>query len=204
MSRIAIIGSGDLGAQIRKLVIETENTFVGFFDDYQPVGESILGKTADIVKYYNEDLFDEILIGIGYKHMEFRSKLYNELSDLVPFATIIHPSSYVDNNAQIGSGTVIYPGCTIDSGVVLSGNNLLNVGVVVAHDTEIGSNTFISPAVAIAGFVKIGSACIVGLNASVIDNVHIQSGSQIGAGTVVIRSIEKSGLYVGNPARFVR
>ena len=81
---------------------------------------------------------------------------------------------------------------------------MLNVGVVVAHDTEIGRNTFLSPAVAIAGFVKIGSACIVGLNASVIDNVHIQSGTQIGAGTVVIRSIEKSGLYVGNPARFVR
>lgn len=204
MSRIAIIGSGDLGIQIRKLVVETDNTFVGFFDDYQTDGELIIGKTSEIVKCYNEGLFDEILIGIGYKHMWFRSKLYGDLNGLVPFATLIHPSSYVDINAQIGPGTIIYPGCTIDSGVTLSGNNLLNVGVVLAHDTEIGSNTFISPSVAIAGFVKIGSACIIGLNASIIDNLCIESGTQIGAGTVVIRSIDKPGLYVGNPAKFVR
>ena len=39
---------------------------------------------------------------------------------------------------------------------------------------------------------------------TIIDNIKVNKKTQIGAGTVVINSIEKSGLYVGNPAKFVR
>ena len=34
--------------------------------------------------------------------------------------------------------------------------------------------------------------------------INIVANTQLGGATVVINSIEKSGLYVGNPAKFVR
>jgi acetyltransferase-like isoleucine patch superfamily enzyme len=46
--------------------------------------------------------------------------------------------------------------------------------------------------------------CILGINATVIDNITIVSNTQLGGGSVVIKNIEHSGLYVGNPTRFIR
>jgi acetyltransferase-like isoleucine patch superfamily enzyme len=62
----------------------------------------------------------------------------------------------------------------------------------------------LSPRVALAGFVTVEEMCILGINATVIDNINIVSKTQIGGGSVVIKNIEQSGLYVGNPIRFIR
>lgn len=61
-----------------------------------------------------------------------------------------------------------------------------------------------SARIAVAGFAEIGEQCFVGINSTIIDGIKITDNTQIGAGTVVIKSIEKSGLYVGNPAKFIR
>lgn len=54
------------------------------------------------------------------------------------------------------------------------------------------------------GFVNIKEQCIIGINSIIIDNISITEGTRIGGGTVVIKNIEEKGLYVGNPARFVK
>ena len=41
------------------------------------------------------------------------------------------------------------------------------------------------------------------LTTFVIDNIKIHSNTQIGGGGVVIKNINKNGLYVGNPVRFI-
>src|SRR5690606_3418643 len=106
--------------------------------------------------------------------------------------------------AIIEKGSVVYPGCLIDANAVIKANTILNISCAIAHDTTIGSHCFLSPRVAIAGFVNIEELCIIGINATLIDNLTIISQTQIGAGTVVIKSIESKGLYVGNPAKFIR
>lgn len=88
--------------------------------------------------------------------------------------------------------------------VVLKENVFLNVGVVVAHDSTIGAHSFLSPAVSVAGLVSIGERNFLGINTTVIDNITTVDACQTGGGTVVIKDLDKAGLYVGNPARFVR
>jgi UDP-3-O-[3-hydroxymyristoyl] glucosamine N-acyltransferase len=80
----------------------------------------------------------------------------------------------------------------------------MNLGCCIAHDALIGAHTFLSPRVAIAGFVKVEEGCNLGINSTIIDNIAIAANTQIGGGSVVIKAIEKSGLYVGNPVRYVR
>lgn len=209
MKTLAIIGSGDLGQQIAHYALTDKHyEKVVFFDDFtneKTANEyEVLGKTSDIENAFKNRLFDEILIGIGYKHLEAKAKIFNLLSVKIPFGKIVHSTSWIDKTAVIESGCVIYPGCVIDAKSVIQSNVLLNVGCVVAHDTVIGNHTFLSPRVAVAGFVTIGEQCIVGINATIIDNIKISDKTQIGGGTVVIKNIEKSGLYVGNPAKFIR
>ena len=54
-----------------------------------------------------------------------------------------------------------------------------------------------------AGFVNIKVQCTIGIN-PIIDNISITEETRTGGGTVVIKNIEEKGLYVGNPARFIR
>jgi acetyltransferase-like isoleucine patch superfamily enzyme len=52
--------------------------------------------------------------------------------------------------------------------------------------------------------IKIGNDVWLGANAIVLDGVEIAEGCVIGAGAVVTKTTEPYGIYVGNPARFLR
>ncbi|TCK84903.1 acetyltransferase [Albibacterium bauzanense] len=210
MKRLAIIGSGDLGQQIAYHA-QTDNHYevIGFFDDFRNKGERIndlpiLGKTNAIIDAFQQKIFDELLIGIGYKHLVFKREIYQKFKNKIPFGKLIHSSSILDSSSIIKEGVVIYPGCIIDQQVIIEENTLINVGCCIAHDTKIGAHSFLSPRVAIAGFVKVGESCILGINSTIIDNIQLVNNTQIGGGAVVIKNIEQEGLYVGNPVRFIR
>ncbi|MGI0107076.1 acetyltransferase [Salinimicrobium sp. WS361] len=208
MSTLAIIGSGQLGQQIAHLAKQEQKfSNIIFFDDFTSKkkinGYEVLGKTSEILSLYNQNFFDELIIGIGYKHMNARGEFFNKYNGTIPFANIIHSSCIIDSTVKMGSGLIIYPGCIIDKNVVLHNNILVNIGVVISHDSVIKSHSFISPRVGMAGFVKIGKQCVLGINSTIIDNITICDNVQLGGATVVIKNLKVSGLYVGNPARFI-
>lgn len=209
MKTLAIIGAGHLGQQIAHYAI-TDNHYhkVVFFDDFSPntnvLGIPVIGSSNEVDSEYKNKSFDEIIIGIGYKHLEVRKQLHEKYSKLIPFGKIIHSTSWVDKTATVKAGCVIYPACCIDANVTIEENTIMNIGCTVAHDTRVLKHCFLSPRVAVAGFVTIEEMCVIGINTTIIDNISVKSQSKIGGGTVVTKSIEKSGLYVGNPHRFVR
>lgn len=206
---LAIIGSGDLGQQIAHYAI-SDNHYgrVVFIDDFAKQSSinaiAIIGTTKDIVDLYKNKLFDELIIGVGYKHLLKRKQLFEVFSKIIPFGTIIHSSSWVDESSVIKAGCVIYPSCSLDSNSFIEENTIINIGCTIAHDTIIGAHSFLSPRVALAGFVKVDELCVLGINSTIIDNLKISSGTQLGGGTVLIKDVLDSGLYVGNPARKIR
>lgn len=210
MKRIAIIGSGQLGQQIsHHIQYDTKDKVIGYFDDFAEKGTlinglPIIGKTTEVLNSFQKGIFDFLLIGIGYNHIESRKTFYNSFEFEIPFYTFIHSSCIIDPSAKIGKGTVIYPGCIIDKNTVIKDNVLINIGCSIAHDSIISSHSFLSPRVASAGFVNIDECCFIGINTTIIDNISITKSVQLGGGTVVIKNIEKPGLYVGNPTKFVR
>jgi sugar O-acyltransferase (sialic acid O-acetyltransferase NeuD family) len=209
MKTLAIIGAGDLGQQIAHYALTDKHyNDVIFFDDFS-VGKTIngftvLGSLEDIIDNYNKKKFQEIIIGIGYKHLDRRKELFEQFIPAIPFGKIIHSTVWKDPTSQVMQGCVIYPGCVLDARSVIAENTILNVSCSVAHDTVVGPHCFLSPRVAIAGFVKVEEKCILGINSTIIDNINICANSQLGGGTIVIKNIEKAGLYVGNPSRLIR
>jgi sugar O-acyltransferase (sialic acid O-acetyltransferase NeuD family) len=206
---LAIIGCGHLGQQIAHYAVSDGHyQNVVFFDDFSEEknknGFEILGNCDAIEYEFRNNSFDEIIIGIGYKHLEKRKFFFERYEDRIPFGTILHSSCWIDQSAIVKKGSVVYPFCCIDAHAVIGENTVLNISCSIAHDTIVGNHCFLSPSIAVAGFVKIEDQCIIGINTTVIDNITIKSKTQIGAGTVVIDNIEKVGLYVGNPQRFIR
>ena len=210
MKKLAIIGSGDLGQLIAyHAVTDKQFEVVGFFDDYAVENTTInkvkvLGTIADIETLYKQNVFDVIICGIGYKHLEFREKLFHDLQHKIEFANLIHSSCYIDASCNLGKGIFMLPSSVLDFNVTIADNVVINVASAIAHDSKIGSHTFISPRVAIAGFVIVGKRCNIGINSTIIDNITIADNVQTGGGTVVNKDLKNKGLYVGNPARFIR
>lgn len=208
MNRVAILGSGDLGVQLAHHInSDSDHQVIGFFDDLRESGSQVdgipvLGSLRSVRKQYAAGEFDSVLVGIGYRHLVLRQKLYEELSPHVPFATFIHPSAIVDPTCTIGRGVVIYSGCVIDMHSEICPNTLLNVGCVIAHHSRIGMGCFLSPSVSVAGFVQVQSGVTLGIGTTIIDNINIHAGVRTGAGAVVTSNLVTPGLYVGIPARW--
>lgn len=188
---------------------DAKKEVVGFFNDFELQGTKVndipvLGGGGNVLQLYKEGIFDCLMIGVGYQHFEYRKKTFERFKGIIPFANIIHSSAYIDPSCQLGEGIFILPGCCLDRQVQLEDNVLLNTACSIAHDTRVGAHSFLSPRVALAGFVKIGQCCNIGINTTIIDNITITDGVQTGGGSVVNKSIEQKGLYVGVPARFIR
>lgn len=205
--KLAIIGAGELGVQIANLASQGTNYDIfGFFDDIIKIGikvdkYKVIGNTKEILYSYDKGEFDVIIIAIGYKYLKDRKRLYLELFERIPFATIIHPTCIIDPSAIIGSGVVLYQGCIIDKNVIIKDNVLINIAVVVSHDSCIGAHSFIAPRVVFSGFVQIMECCFLGTGTIVVDNITVSSNNYIGAGAVIINNIIEEGVYVGNPAK---
>lgn len=208
MNRLAIIGAGDLGELIAHHAHNDKHyEVVGFYDDFKDSDASVskfkvLGKLNNIEKDFNDGIFDCLMVGIGYKFMVFRKNIFQKYYTRIPFGNVIHTSSYIDSSVILGEGIFILPGCTIDKDVILGNNVLVNTAAIIAHDSEIRAHSFISPAANIAGKTIIDECCIIGINATIIDNLRIAPFTQIAGGSVVIKSIDISGLYAGIPAQF--
>ena len=210
MKKLAVIGSSDLAQLIaHHAVSDGHYIMAGFYDDYKEEGSlvdgiRISGRLNRIEEDFENGLFDCLMVGIGYKHMDFRKSIFETLSGKIPFGKIVHSSCYVDPSATIEAGCFLLPGCVIDRNVHVYENVLLNTGCVIAHDSSVSKHSFLSPAVKMAGFSKIGQSCIIGINATIIDNVVISEGIQVGAGAVVTKILNEAGLYVGCPAKRIK
>lgn len=208
-TKIAIIGSGELGKSIAHYALDNGYMVVGFYDDFQQAetvfGIPVLGKLNKIEVDYSNGLFDALVCAIGNYHFNFREHVFNKYHHElgIPFATIIDKSCHVDKTARIGAGVVMFPTALVDKGCVIENNVLLNVGVTIAHDSRVNEHSFLFPRVAIAGFSTIGKRCMVGINSTIVDNITVCDDVRMG-GTLLIHDVTEPGLYVGVPARFVK
>ena len=212
MERLAIIGAGELGVQIYNLNKNSNIQYevVGFYDDFSEIdttvveNKMVVGNVDNVLDDFNNNLFDELVIAVGYKHLNHRKSIFDKFSEIIPFASIIHKTCLIDETATIDSGSVLYAGCIIDKNVHIKNNVLLNLGVVVSHDTAIGNHSFIAPGVVISGFVEIDELNFIGSGTVIVDNVKVCAQNVIGAGSVVPFNLRKSGLYVGNRLRKIK
>lgn len=204
MSKIlAILGAGELGRQIANFALnDLHYSKVVFYDDYS-IEIDVQGKSDALLKDYSENKFNELIIGIGYHHLQARKEKYETFKNKIPLGKIIHSSSWVDNSATIGEGCIIYPKCTIDKNVTIDDNTILNLNCTIAHDTKIGGHSFFAPSVTIAGFCVIGEQSFLGVGTVITDSVKISSNIITGAGTVIVKNINEPGLYAGVPSKII-
>lgn len=205
MKKLAIIGAGEFGKQVKEMaLLSDEYDPIGFFDDYSEDKQferlPVLGKIDDINDQFMEDRFDALFVAIGYNHLRFKQRLMRRFSR-IPFANIIHPTAYIEGKATIGKGICLYAMTYIGPGVVLSDGVVVNMYSYIPHDNKIGECASFSGGVNMGGKTDIESCTFVGLGCTVSDNLTICGDVFIGAGALVVKNIIEPGIYIGSPAK---
>ena len=101
----------------------------------------------------------------------------------------------IGSDVEIGAGTTIDRGALGDT-VIEDGVKLDNQ-IQVGHNVRIGAHTAMAGCVGIAGSAAIGARCTVGGGAIILGHLQVADDVNISAGTLVAKSIAKSGSYSG-------
>lgn len=203
---ILIGGGGHCKACID--VIESTNKFeiIGILDQTINVGKKVLsyeviGTDEDIPSMINSNTFFLITLG-QIKSATLRLNIFQRLIKLkANIATIVSPKAYVSKYAKLGVGTIVMHQALVNTEVNVGENCILNTGCIIEHEAVVGNHSHVSTQAIVNGGCIIGDEVFIGSNATVANHQVIASRVSVGAGSVVIKNIDESGIYVGNPTR---
>lgn len=113
----------------------------------------------------------------------------------------VGPFVEIQKNAKIGNDCRIQSHSFICEGVTIDDNCFIGHGVMFINDTFAMGHPAGDPQK--WKETKIGKNVSIGSNATILPSI-ICDNVVIGAGAVVTKNIKKPGIYVGNPAKYLR
>jgi sugar O-acyltransferase (sialic acid O-acetyltransferase NeuD family) len=151
--------------------------------------------------------YDGFILGVGQIHSpKNRIAIVETLKKHGgKVVTLISPYARVSPSAKVGAGTVVMPNASINAGAEVGPFCIINTGAIIEHDSRVHEYCHISTGAVVNGDCGVGRRCFIGSNAVLLNQMDVCSDVTVGAGSVVTRRItEPGGIYVGNPAKFLK
>lgn len=210
MKKIAIIGAGGFGREVKMLIdhINQKNEqfeIQGFYDDkhydHDINGVPYLGKIEKI-----NEVKEPLCIAVAIGDPKTKKKIIQGIHNAnIEFPTLIHPSVIIgQDDTKVGNGNIICAGVIITVNIVIENFVILNLSCTVGHDTIIKDYSSFMPTVNISGEVVINEAVYVGTGAKIINLLEIGENTIVGAGAVVYKSLPANCTAVGIPAKPIK
>lgn len=213
--KVIIIGGEGNGGVVASLIEDNRNRFndleykvAGFINDFEK-GKKIndypvLGGTDEIGKFLNEDfLFVYAIHMIGRNILS--EKVFNKLN--IPkekFATIIHKSAFVANNATLEPGVVVMSNTYIGPKAHIGLCSLVLANALIGHNTTVGPLCHFSVGSITSSFVNIGKVSDVTLGARVLEKRNIGNYAVAGAHSLITKDIPDYEIHIGSPAKYFK
>ncbi|MGE8553818.1 MAG: acetyltransferase [Chryseobacterium jejuense] len=210
MKKIAIIGAGGFGREVKMLIDhinqkESQFELIGFFDDKEHNdyinGVPYLGKVSNV-----NDIDYPLAIAIAIADPKIKKRIINNIDNSnIEFPNLIHPTVIIgDDNVKLGKGNIICASVIITVDIELEDFIILNLFCTVGHDTTIKSYSSFMPSVNVSGEVVINDGVYVGTGAKIINLLEIGEHTIVGAGAVVSKSLPANCTAVGIPAKPIK
>jgi sugar O-acyltransferase (sialic acid O-acetyltransferase NeuD family) len=171
---------------------------------YQLLGYPVIGTDDDLPELVKK--YKNALITVGQiQNPDVRIKLFNLIGELGGiFPVIVSPNAYVSKTAMIGAGTIVMHHAVINTEAVTGVNCILNTGSLVEHEASVGDHCHISTYAILNGQCRVGNRTFIGSRTVLANNIEIADDIVVSAGSVVLRSLDTPGTYIGNPLRKIR
>jgi sugar O-acyltransferase (sialic acid O-acetyltransferase NeuD family) len=203
MKSIYIFSAAGFGRELYGVALRAGFKVKGFVEkelEYMWNGVPVISEDNFFKNYIPE----AVVVAVGDPHL--REKIVNKIVDNFPnceFPNIIDPTSIllVPETILLGKGIVIMPFCYLTTGIIIRNFCQFNVGTGIGHDCIIEEYVTTGMNPNIAGNNKIGRSTRIGSNVTTKEKISICNNVMLGIGTVVVKDITRSGVYIGNPAK---
>jgi len=199
-SKIILIGGFH---ETIELCLACRKKIVGIIDNNlnnKYFGYDIVGSDENAHDLYKK--YGDIPIVISVDDPLHRKKLVEYYSQTgFAYANLIHPGAFISRHVNIGEGVIIQNGVNISINARIADYVKINTFANIMHDSQIGKFTTVAPNAVILGRVEISEMCYIGANSTILSDRKIPANTVIGAGAVVTKDIDKSGTYIGVPAK---
>ncbi len=172
--------------------------------DSKVLGYPVIGTDDDIPVLIAK--CPNFLITVGQiKSSQVRQNIFERIKNVGgQLPVIISPTAHISRHATIEEGTIIMHQAFVNAGASIGKACIINSKALIEHEAAVGNFCHISTAACINGQVNIGANCFIGSNTAVGNNITINDNTIVAAGSQVLKSIIKPGIYIGNPLRKIR
>ncbi len=206
MKDLILIGAGGLGRELLQWIKDCNAknpvwNIKGFIDDNInqltniKCSHAIIGTLQDWIPTPNEVFVCAIANPLIKEKIVKQLKLKG-----ANFTNVIHPTSIIGSENNIGEGLILYPfaritvNCTVGDFVTIQSS-------AIGHDASVDDFSTISSNCIITGNTSVGKRVFIGTSSTIIPNITIADDVYIGTGSVVMRNISSGLKVMGNPAR---
>lgn len=204
MKELILVGGGGHCKSVIDVAECAGYKILGILDKPEEMGKHILdyeviGTDADMTRYANKAAF---IVTVGQiKTPDLRIKLHHMLVEAgCRIATIIAPTAHVSRYAYVGEGTIVMHHAVVNANAHIGMGCIINTFANIEHDVIIGDYCHISTGAMVNGGCKIARRCFIGSQSVLANGISIGDDIIVGAGSFVGKSINKEGIYFGNPA----
>ncbi len=184
----SIAGTGKKIGDIACFMVDDE-----YFSDTEIMGIAVIPKSR-----FDMDLH-EVVVSIGDSAL--RKKIVESFPKFTKFATIIHPSVIMSQWVEIGEGSIITAGCILTCNIKIGKHAQLNLATTIGHDFVANDYFTTAQGVNVSGNCTFGECVYLGANAAVREKISLCDNVTIGMGGIVVKNINESGVFVGNPVK---
>lgn len=186
----ALIG---YGGHAREVMTQMGINLPCFVDD-----EYLNDNTISISKFDP----NEYMVMVAISNCKSRNDIVNRLPKNTKYFSWIHPTALIlGSDVEIGEGSFIGAYSILTTNIKIGNHSILNRGNQIGHDCLIGDFFSAMPGAIISGNVTINNRVYLGSNSSIREKLTIHDDVTIGLNTGVYKSIDKSGIYVGQIIR---
>lgn len=206
MKDLIIVGAGGFGREVLQWIkdinkIENRWNILGFIDDNtealngQACDYSVINTIKDCMPKKNQEYVCAIAKPSVKENVTKKLKERGAV-----FTSVLHPTSFISDYADVGEGLVMYPNSGINVNTKI-GNFVTILSSGVGHDAEIGDYCTISSYCDITGGAILEERVFLGSHVTVVPGRKIGAGAYVAAGSVVMTNIHSGSHVMGNPAK---
>ena len=198
---VVIIGASAVGREVCSWISDysavTGNHVKGFLDSRKNIldGYTDYPKILASPEEYTPERGDVFICALGEPDM--RQKYVSLIEKKGgKFKSFIHPSSFVGESVEIGTGTVVYPHSTLTADIKVGKHCIIGSNTSIGHDCVLEDFVTLSPGCQVAGWCHLHSGTFMGISSTLIPHVTLggKSPVYVAAGATVAKSFEEGRL----------
>jgi len=108
----------------------------------------------------------------------------------------------IEDYAEVQALSVVHR--SVFGSTIIRKNAQVFAKVNIGHNCDIGESTIVCPGTMLAGGTKVGKNCYIWQGVITRSNITICDDVIVGAGSLVLKNITESGVYFGNPVKYIK